>query len=201
LSDHVLIQEFAGLDYEELIQKLRQLGDEAASAIQVSLHDALDSYQHIIFLTHVPPFKEACWYQGRVGGEDWLPFFTCKAVGEVLYEVMQEQQKCQLTVLCGHTHNAGVAQILPNLRVLPGSAEYGAPHVQQVLDIASVVNAHYSRTCDLGKTAWTTPSPASVPLVETHKRIEDKAAPSYRETRATISDGYLNVVSYAAQST
>jgi len=136
LRDNVLIQELAGLDYEELILKLRQLGEEAASAIQEPLQHALNSYQHLIFLTHVPPFKEACWYQGKIGEDDWLPFFTCKAVGDVLYEVMQEQQKCQLTVLCGHTHHAGVAQILPNLRVLTGSAEYGAPQVQQVLEIA-----------------------------------------------------------------
>lgn len=136
LSDNVLIQELEGLDYEKMIQKLRQFGDEAASAIQISLYEALDAYQHIIFLTHVPPFKEACWYQGRVGADDWLPFFTCKALGDALYEIMQEQEKCQLTVLCGHTHNAGIAQILPNLRVLTGSAEYGAPRVQQVLEIA-----------------------------------------------------------------
>ncbi len=136
LSDNVLIQELAGLDYEELIQKLRQLGDEAASAIQVPFREALDSYQQIIFLTHVPPFKDACWYQGRVGSDDWLPFFTCKAVGDVLFEILQDRPKTQVTVLCGHTHNSGIAQILPNLRVLTGSAEYGAPHVQQVFEIA-----------------------------------------------------------------
>ena len=135
LSDHVLIQELTGWDNERLIQNLRQLGDEAASAIQVPLRKALDSYQHIIFLTHVPPFKEACWYQGRIGADDWLPFFTCKAIGDVLLEVVTDRPKNQVTVLCGHTHHAGVAQILPNLRVLTGSAEYGAPQVQQVLEI------------------------------------------------------------------
>jgi predicted MPP superfamily phosphohydrolase len=136
LSDNVLIQELEGLDYQEMIQKLRQLGDEAASAIQISLYEALDAYQHIIFLPHVPPFKEACWYQGRIGADDWLPFFTCKAVGDLLLEIVQDRPKSEVTVLCGHTHNAGIAQLLPNLRVLTGSAEYGAPQVQQVLEIA-----------------------------------------------------------------
>ena len=47
LSDNVLIQELAGLNYEELIQKLRRLGEEAASAIQEPLHNALDAYPHV----------------------------------------------------------------------------------------------------------------------------------------------------------
>ena len=136
LSDNVFIEELAGLDYEDVTSQLRLLGDQSASDIQGPLRQALGSYQHIFFLTHVPPFKEACWYQGKVGNDDWLPFFTCKAIGDVLMRVMPDYPKCQLTVLCGHTHHAGTAQILPNLRVLTGQAEYGAPRIQEILDVA-----------------------------------------------------------------
>ena len=135
LNDFRLINELTGLEYVTLIGRLGELGDEAASSIRKTLARALDSYEHVIFLTHVPPFKEACWYEGQVGNDDWLPFFTCKAVGNVLYELMQKRTNCQLTVLCGHTHHEGIVQILPNLRVLTGSADYGAPHVQDVLEI------------------------------------------------------------------
>ena len=65
-----------------------------------------------------------------------IPWEGSVAVGDVLVEVVTDRPKNQVTVLCGHTHHAGVAQILQNLRVLTGSAEYGAPQVQQVLDIA-----------------------------------------------------------------
>ena len=41
----------------------------------------------------------------------------------------------QMTVLCGHTDGAGEAQVLPNLRVLTGAAEYGEPKVQRVLEL------------------------------------------------------------------
>jgi hypothetical protein len=41
----------------------------------------------------------------------------------------------QMTVLCGHTHSAGVAQILPNLEVKAGAAIYGKPSVQEMLFI------------------------------------------------------------------
>ena len=136
LNDFRLIEELTGLEYSKLIDKLNELGDQSSASIQKTLTNALDSYEHVMFLTHVPPFKEACWYEGKVGNDDWLPFFTCKAVGDVLYRLIQNRPNCQLTVLCGHTHHEGVAQILPNLRVLTGSAEYGVPHVQEVLEIA-----------------------------------------------------------------
>ncbi len=135
LNDFRLIQELTGLEYGKLIDRLRELGNEAAASIKDTLSKALDSYEQVIFLTHVPPFKESCWYEGQVGNDDWLPFFTCKAVGDVLQELIKSRTSSQLTVLCGHTHHEGVAQILSNLRVLTGSAEYGVPHVQDVLEI------------------------------------------------------------------
>jgi hypothetical protein len=39
----------------------------------------------------------------------------------------------RMTVLCGHTHGAGVVDVLPNLRVVTGGADYGAPALQDVL--------------------------------------------------------------------
>ncbi len=43
--------------------------------------------------------------------------------------------KPEMTVLCGHTHSPGEAQVLPNLHVLTGGAEYGRPEVQRVLTV------------------------------------------------------------------
>ena len=52
-----------------------------------------------------------------------------------LIEAMLAHPDHQMTVLCGHTHSSGEAQILPNLRVLTGGAVYGQPCVQQVFEI------------------------------------------------------------------
>jgi hypothetical protein len=38
-----------------------------------------------------------------------------------------------MSVLCGHTHGAGEARILPNLDVKTGGAEYGGPSLQELL--------------------------------------------------------------------
>lgn len=135
LSDQELIADFQDLDREAVLAKLHALGDEAASSLQGRLVKALESYRHVVFLTHVPPFKEACWYQGKMGNDDWLPYFACQATGDVLMNVSREHPGCLITVLCGHTHHAGIAQLGPNLRVITGSAEYGAPSIQHVFEV------------------------------------------------------------------
>jgi len=48
---------------------------------------------------------------------------------------MCSHAESRMTVLCGHTHHEGVVQMLPNLRIMTGSAEYGAPHMNEVLQI------------------------------------------------------------------
>jgi predicted MPP superfamily phosphohydrolase len=73
--------------------------------------------------------------KGKISDDEFLPHFACKVVGEVLRSVMAEHPECKLTVLCGHTHSPGVANILPNLFVKTGSAEYGYPRLQEVMII------------------------------------------------------------------
>lgn len=135
LNDHVLIKELTGLTPRTLQQQLMHLGDEAARYLRGTLPHALDRYQHVILLTHVPPFRESCWYQGQVSNDEWLPFFACQAVGDVLREAMEKRPDRRLTVYCGHTHSGGTAQILPNLQVITGVAEYGTPQINKVLTI------------------------------------------------------------------
>jgi hypothetical protein len=62
-----------------------------------------------------------------------MPFFTCAAVGVVLRAAMIARPAARVTVLCGHTHGAGAVDVLPNLRVVTGGADYGAPALQDVL--------------------------------------------------------------------
>lgn len=133
LNDHLLIKELTGLTPRTLQQELMRLGTEAARHLRGTLPQALDHYQHVILLTHVPPFRESCWYQGQVSNDEWLPFFACQAVGEVLRDAMEKRPDRRMTVYCGHTHSVGTAQILPNLQVITGAAEYGAPLIHEVL--------------------------------------------------------------------
>ncbi len=151
LNDHVIIDEFAALVrggqvtasvfFEESVlasrlDLLHRLGDEAAAYLAQVLPAALQDHEQVVLATHVPPFREACWYQGEISNDDWLPHMSCKAVGEVLRGVMEAHPDRELLVLCGHTHGEGEVHILPNLFVRTGGARYGAPQLQDILDIA-----------------------------------------------------------------
>jgi predicted phosphohydrolase len=135
LNDYVLISEFLGLEKSARLGQMNALGDEAADYFRQVLPDALERYRHVYVVTHVPPFKESCWHNGSLSDDHFLPHFTCVAVGEALRDMMQSRPDREMTVLCGHTHGAGEAQILPNLRVITGGAEYGAPVIQRVFDV------------------------------------------------------------------
>jgi 3',5'-cyclic AMP phosphodiesterase CpdA len=124
-----------GLLKRQLLLKLNALGDEAAAHFTRVLPLAANRCRYIVVLTHVPPFREACWHEGRLSDDEWAPHFTCLAVGDVLREFMQRHTDHQMTVLCGHTHSGGKAQILENLTVLTGAAKYGAPRIQQILEL------------------------------------------------------------------
>lgn len=135
LNDFYLIRELANITRDSRLRRLRLLGDEAATHFRATLPEALDTHGHVIVLTHVPPFREAAWHEGRLSDKNWAPFFACKAAGDALSEIMQERPDRRMTVLCGHTHGGGVADILPNLRVYTGAARYGRPELQEALEV------------------------------------------------------------------
>ena len=141
LNDYVAIQELRkwkgefSLDKPALKEVLHSLGDEAADHLEAVLQQAVANHSRVIALTHVPPFKEAAWYDGRHSDDNWLPHFACKAAGDALRRIMNSKPQSHLLVLCGHTHGQGEVQITQNIEVLTGEAEYGKPVIQQVLEI------------------------------------------------------------------
>lgn len=134
IQDHYLIRDLAALPRSERFARQRALGAAEAELVRKVLPEAVEQNDHVIFATHVPPFREACWHQGRISDDDWLPHFTCKAVGDALLEIMRANPTRELTVLCGHTHGAGEVQVLPNLFVRTGGARYGKPALQGVIE-------------------------------------------------------------------
>lgn len=135
LNDYVLIKELANLDDQARLKKLNQLGDESAIFFREQLSQALPNFQHILILTHVPPFSEACWHEGDLSNDDFLPHFSCKAAGDVFIEMMSKHPNKNMTILCGHTHSGGFSQILPNISVRTGGAVYGQPNIQDPIFI------------------------------------------------------------------
>jgi len=135
LNDYVAIRDFVGLTKVQRLRLLNRLGDDAAHYVHEWLPKALSRYDHLFFLTHVPPFREACIHEGKSYNDEWLPHFASKAVGDALVKVMLDHPTKTLTVLCGHTHGKHEAHILDNLLVMTGGAEYGRPEVQRVFEL------------------------------------------------------------------
>jgi predicted phosphohydrolase len=141
LSDWHLIEELAALRYDRKarIQLLQELGTAEAFALGELLAGAPAS-DRLVVLTHVPPFPEACVYEGAQSSPAWLPWFTCMATGELLAEYARAHPQKQITVLCGHSHGVSTCRPVENLEVRtggwpPGVDDYGNPIVQATLEL------------------------------------------------------------------
>lgn len=135
MNDYRLIAELAPLSKQERWPKLKQLGDQSAEQVRQVLPQALEHYPQVILATHVPPSREACWHEGQLSDNEWLPHFTCKAMGDVILEIMRNRPDRKLIVYCGHTHSSGICEPLPNVTIYTGAAKYGVPVVQKVIEL------------------------------------------------------------------
>ena len=141
LPDWNLIDDFkrARNDRTVRLDILRRLGGNEARALR-DLLARVPETPELLVLTHVPPFPEACIYDGAMSEPAWLPWFTCISTGEVLLDHARAHPETRITVLCGHSHGAGTHAPLPNLEIRtggwpPGVEGYGNPIVQATLEL------------------------------------------------------------------
>jgi len=119
----------------QLLEKMQQLADADAIKLQNDLKLAVSQNpQGIIVLTHVPPFKETCTHGGEISGDDWLPYFSSKAIGDVLTAIAEQNPEIEFRVLCGHTHSEANVRY-GNLVVEVGKAEYCRPEIQKIIPV------------------------------------------------------------------
>ena len=137
MNDFRLIEDFQELNDLEIFNFLRQEGMRSAIRLRKQLDIARTQSIKSLVLTHVPPFREACWHEGNHSGDDWAPFFTCRAVGWMLQKFCERYPNHQVLVLCGHTHGGGKSRLSENLVVWTGAAEYGHPALSCIVDASS----------------------------------------------------------------
>tara|TARA_R110002049_G_scaffold4601_5_gene32381 strand:- start:534611 stop:535444 length:834 start_codon:yes stop_codon:yes gene_type:complete len=130
LNDFALIREFSDAKPNRWKSMLQQQGRLSAQRLQKKLEALPDTAIEVLIATHVPPFRESCWYMGKTTDDDWAPFFVCGQIGDTLVEHSTKNPQRNLTVLCGHTHHDGVAMLRKNLVVYTGAAEYGHPDIE-----------------------------------------------------------------------
>jgi len=117
-----------------LLDKMQQLADADAMRLQSDLEQVVSQHpKKIIILTHVPPFKESCLHQGEISGDEWLPYFSSKVMGDVIAKTAKENPRTEFLVLCGHTHSEANYHWSNNLIVEVGKAEYYRPEIQKII--------------------------------------------------------------------
>lgn len=135
LNDFRLIEDFRVANPETWKSMLIREGERSAARLEQKLRDLPDSVRQVIIATHVPPYRQACWYEGHTTDDLWAPFFVCGAMGHVLDQAASWVPKRRFIVVCGHTHHDGVARLAENLTVYTGAAEYGEPAVEANIDV------------------------------------------------------------------
>lgn len=134
LNDFRRINDYMGGDLSNDLAIMKDLAQKCAVELRVTLENACQQFQRILIATHIPPFREACWYEGKITDDNWAPYFVSRVMGEVLLEFAEQYHRHVFHVLCGHTHHVGRARMRENLTVWTGGAEYGRPSIQDIID-------------------------------------------------------------------
>jgi predicted phosphohydrolase len=139
LSDYELIRDLVPHAHTRvhLQAKLREIAGAEAAKLRHKLEMALPVYKTVIVATHVPPFAEAAWHEGKQSAWDFLPHFASKFVGDVISEMVLYHGHQRTLVLCGHTHGVGQCQPEYGLRVWTGGAEYRNPSIAAVMEVTT----------------------------------------------------------------
>lgn len=133
--DRHSILEFRGLNREQALRKMRELGMDAAAAIRKILPLALAQYQHVVIAMHVPPFPTAVRFSNRPCGPTHLPHFSNLSAGLAIIGIARAFPHRRITILAGHSHSGCTQTIMPNLTIRVGHARTGKPGVFELVKL------------------------------------------------------------------
>ncbi len=141
LYDFHLIEEYDGLSKTDRLEVMRHEGHQAAIRLENKMTKAAEAMKRpgvLLVLTHAPPFREACWHEGRLSDDDWAPYFVCHSAGDMLRRWCEARPDKMVIVLCGHTHGGGKSRVLSNLVCITAAAEYSRPNVAGVFELSQL---------------------------------------------------------------
>lgn len=118
-----------------LLTKLAELARRDADLARTLLRKALDKFNEVVFMTHVPLWPEAALHKGKLSEPAWAPWFICKAVGDVVLELAKEYPTKTIHVLSGHTHSPSYFRAANNVYARTAGAEYYYPAINRVFTI------------------------------------------------------------------
>lgn len=102
----------------------------SAENLGSQLQKALRETDKVIILTHIPPFRSSCKYNGKLAVNEWLPHYSSQTVGDSIVKTIAQFYDKKVVILCGHTHEEAIDGINDNLRVHVGKADYKTVDIQ-----------------------------------------------------------------------
>lgn len=137
INDFFHIQNFVAMPTDAArFNLMRTLAQAATDKLRRKLISAAQEADRVIVGTHVPPFIDSSFHSGKTGNPEYLPFFSCPTMGQMLLEIAEQFPSVRFEVFAGHTHSpAPLYEPLPNLRVEIAGAQYGSPKISKVLEL------------------------------------------------------------------
>jgi len=120
-----------------IMQVAREICKASVNHIIKSIKIVADDSEHVIVVTHVPPFAESYTddkYK-NILPQNVIPWYTSKMMGEMLKTAAKTYQQTRFTVLSGHTHSPFEGDILHNLHAKVGKSQYGSPQIAGYINI------------------------------------------------------------------
>jgi len=137
LADWELIKELrAGKNNRRILLSLiRDRAALEADILDAQLKEGCNLSDNIIVCTHVPPYSEAAWHEGKPSDRIWVPWFSSGSLGRVLDNNARINPTKTFLVLTGHSHSPGI-YCRDNVTVYTGGAKYGFPDLNGVLNLS-----------------------------------------------------------------
>jgi predicted MPP superfamily phosphohydrolase len=131
--DHRAIRDFHGMNRQQFMLRMQEMGKCSAAKIRNILPLALTRYPRVILLTHVPPFPRAVRYNDGPCGPRHLPYYANLSAGLAIQGIAGAFPHRRITILAGHAHSACVTHIGTTICVRVAHARAGSPATHQVL--------------------------------------------------------------------
>jgi predicted phosphohydrolase len=125
--------------HEDLVGRIRALADEAAAALLPKVEDAAQAGTSVLIATHVPPWPLPPPRAHPIdpAGDAIAPWYVARQLGHSLERIAERHPRVAFRVVAGHTHVRRRAIVVrDNLRCDVGHARYGAPAIEDILELA-----------------------------------------------------------------
>jgi predicted phosphohydrolase len=125
----------SGMSQRKIIEISRELANVGVAHVAASIKAAVRYHKIIVVATHFPPFEEAHTNNPRTQDPGTRPWYTSRAMGDMLKSAAAAYPNVRFEVFSGHAHGRFDMQVSKNLHFHVGNAEYGAPRIVSTVEL------------------------------------------------------------------